>query len=95
MALERSAGDTRLHISAELVDRLRVHRPSLRVGSEIRYKERLFLRGGYIFEEGAGASIGGGIVAGNLVIDIARVLDGLSADLGDPPTFVSLRFRFK
>ncbi len=94
-AWESSVKDTKLHVKAELVDRLKVRKPSLRIGTELRYQERLFLRGGYVFDEGAGASLGGGIIAGNLVIDIARVLGGLSADIGEPPTFVSLRFKFR
>jgi hypothetical protein len=93
-ALERAVKDTRLYISAEMVDRLKVSHPSLRLGSELRYQERLFLRAGYILEDGGGASLGGGIVAGKLFIDFARTLGGLSADIGEPPTHISLRFRF-
>lgn len=92
--LERAVMDTRWHITAEVLDRLRISRPLFRAGTELRYQERFFLRGGYIFEEGGGPSLGGGLIAGRVSIDIARILTGLSADLGEPPTYISLRYRF-
>jgi hypothetical protein len=95
LAWESSVKDSRLHFTAEAVDRLKIAGPTVRIGTELRYQEKFFLRGGYMFEEGAGGSLGGGIIAGNFSIDIGRVLGGLSADIGEPPTFVSLRFRFR
>jgi hypothetical protein len=95
LALERSVKNTQLHLTLELVDRLKVSRPNIGMGTEISYEDRLFFRAGYLFEEGSGASLGGGIRAGNLVIDISRILGGLSADIGEPPTHISLRYRFR
>jgi hypothetical protein len=93
--LEKVVPNTRLHVAVELQDRLALDDRLVKVGSELRYHERLFLRGGYLFRDGSGASVGGGIVAGNLSIDIARLMGGLSTELGEPPTFISLRFRFR
>jgi hypothetical protein len=91
---QSAAGETQLRLAAELVDRLKIGGPSVRIGGEIAHDGRFFLRGGYDSDEGGGPSVGGGIVAGSFAIDIGRVLAGLSADLGQPPTHISLRYRF-
>jgi hypothetical protein len=93
--LEQAASQVRLRLLAEIYDRLKVSRPNARLGAELQYHERLFLRGGHVFEEGGGASLGAGFVAGNLSIDLARILGGVAADIGEPPTFISLRLRFR
>ncbi len=71
--------------------------PSFRIGLVLGYEGRYFLRGGYtVLEgEGGGPSIGGSIyVSDGLAVEIARRFDGLSAQVGQPPTYVSLRFVF-
>jgi hypothetical protein len=34
------------------------------------------------------------LASGSLVLDIGRILRGLSVDAGKPPTYVSLRYLF-
>jgi hypothetical protein len=34
------------------------------------------------------------VISGSLVLDIGRVIRGLSADADKPPTYVSLRYLF-
>ena len=85
-----------LHVSAELVDRPAFDNPSVRGGGEFAYREQLFLRAGYATGSGdlAGAAVGLGVQRGGVSMDLARVFGGFSADLGTPPTHVTLRFRF-
>lgn len=66
------------------------------LGVVVGYREQVFLRGGYKFQsgEGGGPSIGFGLERGGLGLDIARRFDALSSQLGDAPTYVSLRVRF-
>lgn len=94
--------DLELRISADLIDDIEVHRPSINVGGELAYQQRAFLRAGYAMEGGAGGSgpafggpaLGLGLLTNNLAFDIARVFGGLSADAGQAPTFFSLRVLF-
>ncbi|MCE2902617.1 MAG: hypothetical protein LXA09_15440, partial [Gemmatimonadetes bacterium] len=60
------------------------------------YLDQAFLRAGYKAQQGQGRgpSIGFGFQRGALGVDIARRFDALSSQLGDPPTYVSLRARF-
>lgn len=90
-----SAGVTGL-VAADLVEPLDFDAPSLRLGTDIAYDERLFVRGGYIIEEGEGGgpSIGFGVATKSFVLDFARIVRGLSADQGQSPTHLSLRFVF-
>ncbi|HEX5582002.1 MAG TPA: hypothetical protein VFX39_10515, partial [Gemmatimonadaceae bacterium] len=72
---------------------------SYRLGGELVWQRRVALRGGYIFDAGrgsagAGPTVGLGVVAGRFVVDIAREFQGLSVDAGQPPTYVTLRYRF-
>jgi hypothetical protein len=66
------------------------------VGATLGYRGLAFLRAGYKAQagQGRGPSIGFGLERGALVFDIARRFDGLSAQLGDPPTYVSVKARF-
>jgi hypothetical protein len=66
------------------------------LGAVLGYRKELFLRAGYKMQEGdaRGPSFGIGYRRGGLSVDFARRLGGLSAQLGEPPTFVSLRARF-
>ena len=87
-----------MRVTADLLDDVKFRAPSLRFGASLGYRERAFVRGGYVFDrgdgEGDGPAFGLGVVAGNLVFDIARIVRGLSAESGQPPTYVSLRYLF-
>lgn len=95
-AVDRVVKGGALHIGADLVDRLAFANPSVRGGAEFTYREQFFLRAGYATGSGdvAGAAVGLGVQRGGLSMDLARVFGGFSADLGTPPTHVTLRFRF-
>jgi hypothetical protein len=88
----------KIKVSADLLSDVHFSAPSPRFGASIGYRERAFFRSGYIFDrgdgEGDGPSIGFGLASGSLVLDIGRILRGLSVDAGKPPTYVSLRYLF-
>ncbi|MDQ8167471.1 MAG: PorV/PorQ family protein [Gemmatimonadota bacterium] len=66
------------------------------LGLILGYRDVAFLRGGYKLQPGdsKGASIGLGFARGGFAVDMARRFDAASAQLGEPPTYVSLRARF-
>ena len=88
----------KIRVSADLLSDVHFSAPSPRFGASIGYRDRAFFRTGYIFDrgdgEGDGPSIGFGLASGSLVLDIGRILRGLSVDAGKPPTYVSLRYLF-
>ena len=87
--------ETEVRFSGDLIDQLRVRNPSGRVGVEMLYQKRYTLRAGYVVEEGGGPAIGGGIIAGGLILDIARVMGGdLYSGIDGAPIHVSLRYLF-
>lgn len=90
--------EVKVKVSADVLSDVRFSAPSPRFGANIGYRERAFFRAGYIFDrgdgEGTGPSLGFGLASGSLVLDIGRILRGLSADAGKPPTYVSLRYLF-
>ncbi len=95
----RYARDLTVHVGADLVANLDSRLDSYRVGGEVDWQGKVALRGGYVFDTGSGTSeegptVGLGVVAGRLAVDIAREFQGLSVDAGQPPTYVTLRFRF-
>lgn len=91
-----STGAVDVLLSADVLETVRLDAHSVRGGAELAYERRLFLRGGYVYEEGdgGGPSIGLGVVAKNFVLDLGRVVGGLSAEQGQSPTHLSLRFLF-
>lgn len=95
---ERYAAESALNLSADLVDGLRIGRPLPRLGAEFAWQGQAFIRGGYVFEasdaEAGGPTLGLGFVRGSLMLDLARVFTGFSADAGQAPTYLSLRFGF-
>ena len=95
---ERYGSDFDVRIGVDVVDELEVHRPAARLGTDVAWQRRAHLRLGYAFEGGGslggGPSLGLGLVRGGLAIDIARVVSGLSADAGQAPTYLSLRYAF-
>jgi len=94
--IERYSKQTELRITGDLIDELQVDRPAARVGADMVWQKRVHLRGGYMFDSGeaGGPAVGFGLSAGSLVVDIARVFEGLSADAGQAPTYLSLRYLF-
>ena len=96
--LERLADDLTLRVGADVVADLDSRLDSYRLGGEMVWQERVTLRGGYVLDAGRGNSgegptVGLGLVAGRFVVDIAREFQGLSVDAGQPPTYVTLRYR--
>lgn len=97
--LERYARETELHITGDVLDRLKMESPAPRVGAALSWRQRAHLRGGYMFdsansEESAGPSMGLGLATSNLRLDIATIFEGFSTDAGKRPTYVSLRYLF-
>jgi hypothetical protein len=94
---ERYANEAELNVTADVIDGLNIDHPAPRVGAEFVWQKRAFVRGGYVFEsnaEAGGPTLGLGFSRNNLIIDLARVFTGFSADAGQAPTFLSLRFAF-
>lgn len=97
--LERYVPQTELHITGDVLDRLKMESPAPRVGAAFSWRQRAHLRGGYVFEstndsESAGPSMGLGLATTNLQLDIATIFEGFSTDAGKRPTYVSLRYLF-
>jgi hypothetical protein len=92
------ATDAALNLSADMLYGLAIERPLPRLGAEFSWQGQAFVRGGYVFESGdaeaGGPSVGLGFVRGGLTLDLARVFSGFSADAGQAPTYLSLRFGF-
>jgi len=96
-AVTRATPGATLHLTAEVVGRASFATPRLRAGAEFGYAETLFLRGGVVkgSGDGANAAVGFGIRKGTLGLEFARTFGGLSADAGDPPTYLTLRLAFR
>jgi hypothetical protein len=67
-----------------------------RLGSDLTWRERVHLRAGYAFDrtDVGGPSLGFGVTSGNFAVDFARIFRGLSAEVGQAPTYLSLRYLF-
>jgi hypothetical protein len=95
---DRIAPHTAVKLEVDLIDELALGSPAPRFGADIAYRERFHVRAGYAFEasrsEAGGPSLGIGLTAGNLVFDVGRIMTGLSADAGQAPTYLSLRYLF-
>lgn len=95
---ERYTTDAEVNLSVDVIDGLNIGNPLPRVGAEFVWEKRAFLRGGYVFDsarsEAGGPTLGLGFSRSNLVLDLARVFTGFSADAGQAPTFLSLRLSF-
>lgn len=68
----------------------------LRGGAELTYRKTYALRGGWLQRPGgdSGGSIGFGYAGKRFAFDVARTLTGFSVDVGQPPTYVTLRYVF-
>jgi hypothetical protein len=94
----RYAQDAELNMTADVTDGRDVGQALPRLGAEFVWQKRAFLRGGYVFDsaesDAGGPTLGLGFARNNLVLDLARVFSGFSADAGQAPTFLSLRLTF-
>jgi hypothetical protein len=94
----RYANQIDVRVAVDLSDDLSLGRPRARFGSEIGIQRRAFLRAGYIMRdqesEGGGPTVGLGFILRRFVVDIGRITAGLSADAGQAPTHLSVRFLF-
>ena len=85
-----------MSVAGDVLSRTDLEDASLRLGAEVVVNRRVFLRGGYVFDrsEASGPSLGVGVAAGSLAVDIARTFEGFSADAGQAPVHLSLSYRF-
>lgn len=90
------ASKASLDVSADVLSASALGGSAGGIGLALGYREQAFLRGGYKLQrgQGAGPSVGFGFQRGGFAVDIARRFDALSSQLGEPPTYVSLRARF-
>jgi hypothetical protein len=88
--------DTEVRIAADVIADRYVDHPAARIGADVTYEKNIHLRGGYVANDANGArtALGFGIGTGHLIFDIARTFGGLSADAGQTPTYLSLRYLF-
>lgn len=95
LAALESAGAT-LDASLDLVSASALGGLTTGIGTALGYKDQVFLRAGYVQQagEGSGPTIGFGVQRGAFGFDIARRFDRLSAQLGQPPTYIMLRAAF-
>jgi hypothetical protein len=69
---------------------------SFGIGSSLGYRDQYFLRGGYKRQQGdaGGPSLGIGFQRGSFGFDFSRRFDRNSTQVGETPTYVTLRARF-
>jgi hypothetical protein len=93
---ERRTGISEISLEGDLVDALSFRRPSTRLGLDVAIERLAHLRGGYVIDASgeASPSLGLGLTAARLSLDLARVFAGLSADAGQAPTYLALRYHF-
>jgi hypothetical protein len=94
----RYADQLDVRMAVDVSDDISLNRPRARFGSEIGIQRRAFLRAGYIMRdqesESGGPTLGLGFIVRRFVVDIGRITSGLSADAGQAPTHLSVRFLF-
>ncbi len=86
-----------MDVVADLLGSLANTGISARVGGIVTYQAKYSLRAGYTLENGerGGAAVGVGVfLSEGMVLDLSRRFGGLSAQAGQPPTYVALRFLF-
>lgn len=86
-----------LDVMTDLLGSLATTGVSARVGGVLTYQRKYALRAGYTLENGerGGAAVGVGVfLSEGMVLDLSRRFGGLSAQAGQPPTYVALRFLF-
>ena len=90
-----AAGAT-LDLSADVLVSDALGGTNIGLGASLGFQDFYFLRAGYKKQqgEGSGPSLGIGLQRGALGIDLSRRFDALSAQLGETPTYITLRARF-
>ena len=88
--------DGELQVSAEAIVNGSIGAPAFATGGEFAYRKQFFLRAGFLSGNGdaAGAAVGLGFRRGGVAMDFSRSFGGFSADAGQPPTYLTLRFQF-
>ncbi len=84
-------------LMADVLGSLAYESMSLRLGGVLTYQARYSLRAGYTLVEGerGGPALGLGVfLSDGMILDIARRFDSFSAQTGQTPTYVALRFLF-
>ena len=97
VALDKFLKDTKVNAAGSLIGTRGESGAAFRVGADVVYQDEIHFRAGYVGDNknnDSSASLGFGIQSGHLVFDIARSFGGLSADAGQPPTYLSLRYLF-
>jgi hypothetical protein len=94
--IELLVAETEVRIAADVIADRNIDHPAARIGADVTYEKNIHLRAGYVANDANGArtALGFGIGTGHLVFDIARTFGGLSADAGQTPTYLSLRYLF-
>ena len=95
-SMERVARDAELLVAGDVIGDIGLASPAVRMGADLAWRKTVHFRGGYVFEnsESSGPSIGLGVAVGGFVVDLARLFEGFSADAGEAPTYLSLRYLF-
>ena len=91
------AQQLQVDVMTDLLGSLSYERVSLRLGGVVTYQGRYSLRGGYtlVDSERSGPAVGLGVfLSDGMVLDLSRRFDGFSAQAGQAPTYVTLRFLF-
>lgn len=86
-----------IDVMADLLGSLANEQLSARLGGVATYQGKYSLRAGYTLENGerGGAAVGLGVfLSEGMVLDLSRRFGGFSAQAGQAPTFVALRFLF-
>ena len=93
---ELAADEISIDVAGDVVSRTNLSDATLRLGADVVVNRRVHLRGGYVFDrsEASGPSLGVGLSAGSLAVDIARIFEGFSADAGQAPVHLSLSYLF-
>jgi hypothetical protein len=97
VALDKYLKDTQVDGAASVVTTRGQSGATFRVGADIVYQNRIHFRAGYVADRknnDSSPSLGFGIQNDHLSFDISRIFGGLSADAGQPPTYLSLRYLF-
>lgn len=90
-----SLPEAALLVSAEVVKSPNFPETGFRIGGELGWQDRLFVRTGYSHRTGpSGGSIGLGFATERLRIDLGRSLGVENEVLGGAPTLLTLRYQF-
>lgn len=95
--LDKVLKDTQVSALGSLVTTRGVGGVSVRMGGDMAYQSYIHLRAGYVLDHrdnASSASLGFGIQSGRFVFDYAQLFGGASADAGQTPKYLSLRYLF-